>query len=87
MKLTNSAEISNAGSGDYHLKSKYGRYVYSSGTWATDSSNSPCIDTGDPSMYPEREPQPNGGTINMGAHGGTPYASKSSGPLFSDTNN
>jgi hypothetical protein len=78
---------SNAGSGDYHLKSKYGRYVSSSGTWVTDSSNSPCIDAGDPSMYPEREPQPNGGRINMGAHGGTPFASKSSGPLFSDSNN
>ena len=41
-------------------------------------SYSPCIDAGDKDMSPEREPKPNGGRINMGAYGGTPFASKSS---------
>ena len=40
-------------------------------------SYSPCIDAGDKDMSPEREPKPNGGRINMGAYGGTPYATKS----------
>ncbi len=41
-------------------------------------SYSPCIDAGDKDMSPAREPKPNGGRINMGAYGGTPYATKSS---------
>lgn len=36
--------------------------------------NSPCIDTGDPTDDFSREPQPNGGRINMGAYGNTPEA-------------
>lgn len=40
-------------------------------------SYSPCIDAGDKDMSPAREPKPNGGRINMGAYGGTPYATKS----------
>jgi parallel beta-helix repeat protein len=71
-----------AADGDYHLKSPYGRFSPVTGIWVTtDQYLSPCIDIyypQDPSLTdPEREPQPNGGLINMGAHGGTPYASKS----------
>jgi parallel beta-helix repeat protein len=66
------------GSSDYHLMSRYGRYSPIDGTWPTDSLSSPCIDTGDPGMDPGREQRPHGGKINMGAYGGTPFASLSS---------
>jgi len=66
--------------GDFHLKSVYGRYVSQSGTWATDSATSPCIDAGDRDEYPRAERTPNGNRINMGAYGGTPYASISGWP-------
>jgi hypothetical protein len=69
--------FANPGSGDYHLKSRYGRYPPIDGTWPTDSDLSPCIDTGDPGMDPGREQRPHGFNINMGAYGGTPFASKS----------
>jgi hypothetical protein len=64
--------------GDYHLRSQWGRYVYLSDTWVTDRDTSPCIDTGNPRDDYRGEPTPNGDRINMGAYGGTPYASKSS---------
>jgi len=60
--------------GDYHLKSRFGRYSPEDGIWVDDLVNSPCIDTGDPSMHRGREPH--GGRVNMGAYGGTPFASK-----------
>ena len=66
--------------GDFHLKSKYGRYVAQGDDWVTDSVTSPCIDTGDPDEYPRAELTPNGNRINMGAYGGTPYASLSGWP-------
>jgi parallel beta-helix repeat protein len=65
-------------SDDYHLMSRYGRYSPIDGTWPTDSLSSPCIDTGDREMDPGREQRPHGGRINMGAYGGTPFASLSS---------
>ncbi len=67
---------------DYHLMSPYGRYVSASGTWATDSSLSPCIDAGDDEEYPRAERTPNGNRINMGAYGDTPYASLSGWPPY-----
>lgn len=66
-------------SSDYHLKSRFGRFSPSSGGWVEDEVNSPCIDAGDPGMHRGREP--NAGRINMGAYGGTPFASKS-GPSW-----
>jgi predicted outer membrane repeat protein len=36
--------------------------------------DSPCIDAGDPESDFSREPEPNGGRINMGAYGNTPQA-------------
>lgn len=70
---------------DYHLKSRYGRYVAESDDWVTDPVHSLCIDAGDPGplgdpIYPRAEPTPNGNRINMGAYGGTPYASRSNWP-------
>ena len=68
--------------GDYHLKSKGGRWVPSGvgtqGLWTADSDlHSPCVDTGNPGDSAAAEPEPNGGRINIGADGGTGYASKS----------
>lgn len=63
--------------GDYHLQSRYGRYSAGDNDWVTDALTSPCIDAGDPDMYPGRERPPHGGIVNMGAYGGTPFASLS----------
>ena len=63
--------------GDYHLQSQAGRWDDKTGTWQQDKLSSPCIDAGDPVTGVGREPQPNGGLIDMGAYGGTAEASKS----------
>jgi internalin A len=63
--------------GDYHLRSQRGRYWSEYDVWILDSVTSPCIDGGDPTVDPLDEPKPNGDRINMGAYGGTAYASMS----------
>jgi len=63
--------------GDYHLKSQAGRWNPNSQSWIQDDVTSPCIDAGDPSTPIGDEPFPNGGTVNIGAYGGTAEASKS----------
>ena len=63
--------------GDYHLKSRAGRWDVNEGGWTKDDVTSPCIDAGDPNSPIGFEPFPNGGIINMGAYGGTAEASKS----------
>lgn len=65
--------------GDYHLKSQAGRWDDANGVWVNDSITSACIDRGDPNDSIGYEQQPNGGRINVGAFGGTIYASKSTG--------
>ena len=67
--------------GDYHLKSQRGRYWPEHDVWVLDKVTSPCIDAGVPSIVPSLEPMPNGGFINMGAYGGTAYASMSEMPF------
>jgi hypothetical protein len=64
-------------SGDYHLKSRAGRWDLNSQNWAQDDVTSPCIDAGDPASDWSAEPLPHGQRINMGAFGGTPQASMS----------
>lgn len=61
---------------DYHLISQAGRWDIASEDWLQDTSNSPCIDAGDPADYIMDEPYGSGGRINIGAYGGTQYASK-----------
>jgi hypothetical protein len=63
--------------GNYHLKSAYGRYDPNTANWVYDSVTSFGIDAGDPNDIPALEPMANGGRVNIGAFGGTPYASKS----------
>ncbi|WP_292390226.1 PKD domain-containing protein [Methanosarcina sp. UBA5] len=60
---------------DYHLKSKTGRWT--GVDWVNDSVSSPCIDAGYPLSDYSKEPEPNGGRINIGPDGNTIYASKS----------
>ena len=61
---------------DFHLKSQAGRWDPTSQTWVQDDVTSPCIDAGDPLSPIGWEPFPNGGFVNMGAHGGTSEASQ-----------
>jgi hypothetical protein len=63
--------------GNFHLRSKWGRYLQVQDKWILDDISSPCIDSGDPDTDCSREPIPNGGRVNMGAYGGTTYASLS----------
>ena len=63
--------------GDYHLKSRTGRWDPNDESWVADDVMSPCIDAGDPKSRLGDEPFPNGAIINMGAYGGTAEASKS----------
>ncbi len=65
--------------GDYHLRSERGRYWPEHDVWVLDNVTSPCVDGGDPAVDIGKEPTPNGGRINMGAYGGTAYASMSEG--------
>jgi len=62
-------------SGDYHLKSYAGRWDPAQEKWVMDDVHSPCIDAGE-ERGPSLEPAYNGGRVNMGAYGNTPFASK-----------
>ncbi len=62
--------------GDYHVQSQVGRWSTVQG-WVKDQATSPCIDAGNPTVSAAREPQPNGGRINLGTYGGTCQASMS----------
>ncbi len=63
--------------GDYHLKSQAGRWDASTGEWVRDEVTSPAIDAGYSESEVGYEPAPNGGTVNMGAYGGTTEAGMS----------
>lgn len=64
--------------GDYHLKSKSGRWDGKSQEWIYDNLTSPCIDAADPQADLGSELYPHGTRLNMGAYGGTLEASMSS---------
>jgi phosphotriesterase-related protein len=63
--------------GDYHLRSRAGRWDPSGLAWVEDSVGSPGIDAGNPMTPFEGEPAPNGSRVNLGVYGGTAAASKS----------
>jgi len=69
--------FADANNGDYHLKSQAGRWDPNSQSWVRDAETSLCIDAGDPQNPIGAEIFPNGGIVNMGAHGGTSEAGKS----------
>ncbi|MHC4743575.1 MAG: right-handed parallel beta-helix repeat-containing protein [Planctomycetota bacterium] len=63
--------------GDYHLKSKRGRWDLNDSKWVYDVTTSRCIDAGNPGYPLGEEPWgPFNRRINMGAYGGTAEASK-----------
>lgn len=70
-------QFMDATNGDFHLKSRAGRWDPNSQSWVTDANTSPCIDAGDPNSDWTLELWPHGKRINMGAYGGTPEASMS----------
>ena len=72
--------------GDYHLRSDRGRYWPEHDVWVLDEVSSPCIDAGDLAVNPIDEPNPNGGRVNIGAYGQTPYASMSDRAITGDIN-
>jgi hypothetical protein len=63
--------------GDFHLKSRAGRWDPNGRVWVLDNVTSPCIDAANPGCPIGSEPLPNGNRKNMGAYGGTAKASKS----------
>jgi hypothetical protein len=71
----------NTKNGDYHLQSERGRYWKEHDIWVLDYQTSPCIDAGDPEFVCTQERTPNGDLINVGAFGGTYYASMSEPPV------
>jgi hypothetical protein len=75
-----------AENGDYHVRSARGRYWPVYDVWVLDDVTSPCIDAGDPAADFSGEPQPNGGRLNVGAHGGTAYAGRNDTPFSGDIN-
>jgi hypothetical protein len=67
-------------SGDLHLRSSAsnGTFVTALNGWTNfPGQNSPGIDAGDPLSPYALEPAPNGGIVNAGAYGNTPFASRS----------
>ena len=71
-KLANPAGL------NFHPLSVSGRFDPISNTFVQDMETSPLIDLGSPAdLSFTNEPAPNGGRINIGAHGGTGLASKS----------
>lgn len=80
--ITNDPLFVKPNSGDYHLKSAYGRWNPNTLQWVFDDITSPCIDTGKPAPNDwSAELWPHGGRMNMGAYGGTPQASMSPNPV------
>jgi hypothetical protein len=80
-------------SGDFHLRSRRGRFVIFENTagtleelWVLDLITSPCIDAGNPDDGYFLEPQPNGSRVNMGVYGNTRQAAMNRWKVRSDLN-
>jgi hypothetical protein len=73
--------FANPAAGDYHEKSRGGRWDplarSGAGDWVVDAVTSPVIDAGDPTSDYSLEPAPAGGRVNMGVYGNTAQASRS----------
>lgn len=64
------------------LRSPYGTWNNTITSWVTYPQKSPCIDAGNPLSDYSLEPEANGGRLNLGWEGNTPYASKSWQPQY-----
>jgi len=63
--------------GDYHLRSRTGRWDPDRGSWVLDAVNSLCVDAGNPgSLLEDEAVGVFNRRINIGAYGGTAEASK-----------
>jgi hypothetical protein len=69
--------FANPTDGDFHLRSRGGRYDPESAAWVNDIEHSPAIDVGDPAAAFVNESPPNGARINLGSFGNTAQASRS----------
>jgi hypothetical protein len=78
--LSSDPSFVNAAAYDFHEMSKSGSWHNAASDWVVDGTHSVCIDAGDPGDSVGVEPAPNGGIINMGAYGGTMFASKTWAP-------
>ena len=77
---------------NFHLRGKYGYTDELTGEktvvpmpaeqLALKVKQSPCIDAGDPATGCRKEAKPNGGVVNLGYYGNTPWASRSAGQGF-----
>ena len=65
-----------------HLRGKKGYYDESTHELVKSTGKSPAIDAGAPASDYSREPSPNGGRVNMGFYGNTPWATMSGGGLM-----
>jgi MYXO-CTERM domain-containing protein len=61
--------FANPAAGFYQLKNEAGRWDPATKACVFDSVTSPCVNAGDPSGAYDREPDPNGGRVDMGAYG------------------
>lgn len=61
--------FANPSAGDYRLLSEAGRWDATAAQCVFDNQTSPCIDAGDPAGAFDREPDPNGSRVDMGAYG------------------
>lgn len=68
--------MNNANAGDFTLRSQFGRWQ--AGIFVNDAETSWAIDRGNPASVFTNETAFNGGRINIGAFGNTPFASRSS---------
>lgn len=72
--------FADAAAGDYHLRSRAGRWSPQTRSWVLDLVTSPAIDAANPASPFALEPQGNGGRANQGAFGNTPEASRTTIP-------
>jgi len=73
--ITADPRFADPAGGDFHLKSRAGRWGGSA--FVKDEETSPCVDAGNPLASYANEPGPNGNRANLGAYGNTNEASKS----------
>ena len=76
--------FADAANGDFHPRTRHGRWDPSLEAWVYDTATSMTIDSGDPAGPFMNEVPPNGNCINMGAFGNTPEASKGAWYLLGD---
>jgi len=76
--------LNNVESGDFSLRSTQGRFA-TNGVWVNDAVSSWAIDRGNPASDYSRETAFNGGRVNIGAFGNTPFASRSSTNVILET--